>query len=508
MTTTAADIARALGDAPIHGDPTVAVTGIQHDSRAVSPGDLFAVIRGNRTDGRLYVGDAAGRGAAALLVDGPVESALPQIVVDDVRSNLGSAAAVVYGHPTSKLRTIGVTGTNGKTTTVYLVESALSALGMRPGVIGTVAYRFEDHEWKAAHTTPEATVIQSVAAKMAAAGATHLVMEASSHGLSQGRLQGCAFEVVAFTNLTQDHLDFHGDMEAYAAAKLRLFKEAISDTPNARVVVNIDDPFAETIISSTAHPVTTVSLNPESGADIRPVSAPGFGILGVTATIRTPLGDGSLESPLIGEHNMSNLLVALGICTALGISPDQACGALDGPGAPGRLERVSSSDDAAVLVDYAHTPDALARVLEALRPLTRGRLICVFGCGGDRDSTKRPLMGRAVRDRADVAVVTSDNPRTERPDDIIDMILPGIEGGDMVKIDLAGIASLGRGYAVEPDRRSAIEAAVRGATPEDTVLIAGKGHEDYQILGTERIHFDDREEARAVLSLLKEERHG
>jgi UDP-N-acetylmuramoyl-L-alanyl-D-glutamate--2,6-diaminopimelate ligase len=505
---TAAEIARAVSGAEVHGDLRTEIHGIQHDSRAVASGDLFAVLRGSRTDGRRFVEDAQKKGAAALLVDELLESLLPQILVDDVRSRLGEVSAAVYDAPTAELETVGVTGTNGKTTTVYLVESALSTLGMRPGVIGTVEYRFESRVWSAPHTTPEATVIQSVAAEMRAAGATHLVMEASSHGLAQGRLKGTAFKVAAFTNLTQDHLDYHGDMTAYSHAKLLLFTEALEAVPDARVVVNVDDPFAETIIERTRRPVVTVSLNPESGADIYPEGSPLFGIQGIEAAVRTPSGTFQQVSPLIGRHNLSNLLLALGICNALGIPDRDAAAALNCNGAPGRLERVSADDDITVLVDYAHTPDALARVLDSLNPLKTGRLLCVFGCGGDRDNAKRPLMGSAVRDRADVAVVTSDNPRTEDPDDIIQMILPGIENGRLSRCAAKGVASRDKGFCVEPDRRKAIALAIRAARPGDTVLIAGKGHEDYQILGTEKIHFDDREEAREALSRRRKERHG
>jgi UDP-N-acetylmuramoyl-L-alanyl-D-glutamate--2,6-diaminopimelate ligase len=501
---TAADIVRAIPGAQVHGDPQAEIRGIQHDSRAVKQGDMFAVMRGDRTDGRLFAEDAVRNGASALLVDCVLEQDITQIVVDDVRSHLGRAASVVFDNPTARIRTVGVTGTNGKTTTVYLVESALSSIGQRPGVIGTVEYRFEELRWKAVHTTPEATVIQSVASEMAAAGATHLLMEASSHGLSQKRLDGCAFEVVAFTNLTQDHLDFHGDMTRYGAAKLLLFTGAIEDNPNARIVVNIDDPFAQTIMRHASHPVLTVSVTPNTDADIFPASPPRFGIRGMEATVRTPGGAFPFVSPLIGRHNLSNLLVALGICGSLGVPYEQACAALQSLGAPGRLERVSTDEDFTVLVDYAHTPDALARVLESLRPLTRGRLICVFGCGGDRDNDKRPLMGSAVRDMADVALVTSDNPRTESPDNIINMILPGMDGGRLKRCTPDEVVDCSTGYAVEPDRRTAIQTAIRGARKGDTVLIAGKGHEDYQILGTERIHFDDREEARTELTIRKE----
>ena len=496
----AIEIAKVLTNARIIGDGQVSVGGVSHDSRTVQAGDLFAVLRGRAADGRAFIPDATARGAVALLTEEELPSSLCQIVVPNVRAALGTAAAVCYDYPTKRLCTVGVTGTNGKTTIVYLLEAALKILGRRPGVMSTVAYRFEEMTWTAGFTTPEAPTVQSIAAKMSEAGATHLLMEASSHGIVQGRLTGCRYAAVAFTNLTQDHLDFHGTMDSYGEAKLRLFTEILPKNPDGKAVVNLDDPYAKTILDNLTKPVLTVSVHPDSGATICPKSPPEFTIQGIRARLRTPEGSVDLRSPLVGSHNLSNLLVALGLCIQLGESAESAAAALCGSGAPGRLERVSKEDEPTVLVDYAHTPDALVNVLDALRPLTPGRLICIFGCGGDRDARKRPLMGTAVRERADVAVVTSDNPRTEEPSSIIEMILPGVAGGDLPALnDEEQLSAASRGFFVEPDRRRAIFSAIRAASSEDTVLIAGKGHEDYQILGTTKIHFDDREAAREAL---------
>ncbi|HUT76658.1 MAG TPA: UDP-N-acetylmuramoyl-L-alanyl-D-glutamate--2,6-diaminopimelate ligase, partial [Polyangia bacterium] len=312
---------------------------------------------------------------------------------------------------------------------------------------------------------------------------------------------GSVFDVVAFTNLTQDHLDFHGTMEEYGAAKLLLFTAALTECPDARAVLNLDDPFARTILARLARPTLTVSLDPGGAADIRPADPPRYGIGGIDIPIRTPAGTLPLVTPLLGAHNLSNLLVALGIGLQLGLDPRAAAAGLSGVRAvPGRLERVDGGGDVAVLVDYAHTPDALARVLAALRPLTAGRLMVVFGCGGDRDRAKRPLMGAAVARGADLAVVTSDNPRTEDADSIIGMILPGLAGAGWRSLPTSGLPEARRGYAVECERAAAIRWVIGAARPGDTVLIAGKGHEDYQILGTHRIHFDDREQARAAIA--------
>ncbi|MCK9461863.1 MAG: UDP-N-acetylmuramoyl-L-alanyl-D-glutamate--2,6-diaminopimelate ligase [Proteobacteria bacterium] len=497
------EISARVGAIAIVGDPELRILGVTHDSREVRDGFLFAALPGSAADGRKYVGQAIANGAAALLVSEAVDAppTVVQIVVPDTRRALGEAAAVCYGDPTRDLSVAGITGTNGKTTTTYLVEAALRAEGGRPGVMGTVEYRFEGRRWHAAHTTPEAPVIQSIAREMTDAGATHLVMEVSSHGLALQRLRGCAFDVVAFSNLTQDHLDFHGSMADYAAAKMLLFTDAISQNSKARGVINVDDPFGEEIVRAMRHDVLRVSCDPAKAADLRPARAPSMSARGIEVEVVTPNGTIPLASPLVGAHNLSNLLLALGICLELGADAGRARDGLSGFAAvPGRLERVPCADGVAVLVDYAHTPDALARVLAALRPITPGRILCVFGCGGDRDPSKRPRMGEAVARAADVAVVTSDNPRTEKPGAIIDMIVPGVLDGGLQEIGAAEIARAPSGYIVEPDRAAAIRLAVGAARDGDTVLIAGKGHEDYQILGTEKIHFDDREQAATAVA--------
>jgi UDP-N-acetylmuramoyl-L-alanyl-D-glutamate--2,6-diaminopimelate ligase len=493
---TVADIAERLPGARVVGDPDVIVGGLTHDSRQVREGDAFAALQGERSDGTSFVDDAVRAGAVAIIVPHAVELPISQIIVADTRTALGPAAAACYGDPTDQLTLVGITGTNGKTTITYLLESALRAIGARPGVMGTVDYRFEDRAWHAHHTTPEAPVIQAVAREMVDAGATHLVLEASSHGLALGRLAGCAFDAVAFTNLTQDHLDFHTDMDDYAAAKLSLFTSAIAERPAARVVVNLDDRFSATILRNLRHPVIGVSCDPRSRAAIRPLTAPRIGIDGIEATVTTPGGEGQLSSQLLGDHNLNNLLVALGVCLQLdGDLEPLLTGLATVEAIPGRLERVPNGRGFTVLVDYSHTPDALATALASLRPLTAGRLICAFGCGGDRDHAKRPMMGRAVAGGADLALVTSDNPRTEDPAAIIAMIVPGVVEGGLDAIDEGDLGGASSGYVVEVERARAIRLAIGAAAPGDTVLIAGKGHEDYQILGTQKIHFDDREQA-------------
>ncbi len=501
---TLAQIARAFPDTRVKGNPEVMVTGATHDSRQVRPGFLFAAMAGDNTDGCRFIDDAIARGAVALLVSAGVPHNLPQIVTADSRIALGPISSACYSHPTRELALVGITGTNGKTTITYMVEAMLDMAGCRTGVMGTVAHRFRGRIWSDEHTTPEAPVIQSIVRGMVDEGASHMLMEVSSHGLALHRLKGCAFDVVAFTNLTQDHLDFHGDMEEYAAAKLLLFTDAVENNPDARAVINIDDPFSRVIIQSLERPVLTVSCDPSSKADIRPVDRPDYDIEGINARIHTPSGVFDLSSPLLGPHNMNNILVSMGICMQLRVDIAKAMvGLARFDAVPGRLQRVPCNQGFTVLVDYAHTPDALISVLEALKPITTGRLICVFGCGGDRDHTKRPLMGGAVARGADVAIVTSDNPRTEDPEKIVEMILPGVDGGGLSRIAQSELRQASSGYVVEVDRGRAISMSLRCAVAGDTVLIAGKGHEDYQILGKSKIHFDDREHAAAAIASLE-----
>ncbi len=479
------------------GDGEVQVRGVRHDSRAVEPGDLFVAISGQQADGARFAASAVERGAVAVAAESTLAlpADVPQLRVENARVALGALAAAVYGDPTAELSVVGLTGTNGKTTTAWLVDEALSALGQRPALLGTVESRGPGLREPAPFTTPEGDALARFARKVVDAGATHLVMEVSSHALGMHRADAVHFAVAAFTNLTQDHLDYHGTMEAYFAAKARLFT-ALS--PGASVI-NVDDPHGAQLADEVPG---CLRVSREGDGDVA-VRTWTMDRDGMRATV-TALGEEvELRSVLIGAHNLDNLLLALGVLVALGFEADEAARALGAAkGAPGRLERVDGLEDVRILVDYAHTPDALSRALAALRPITPGRLFAVFGCGGDRDAAKRPQMGRAVARGADLAVITSDNPRTEDPMAILAAIEPGVrgEGWDACD-DLVAFARADRGlYRVEEDRRAAIREAVSAARPGDTILIAGKGHEDYQIRGTTKIHFDDREEARAAIA--------
>lgn len=487
---TLAELEREIpGEPALDGDPSVRITGVHHDSRRVAPGDLFVVRRGATHDGRAFVEAAKQKGAAAILAEpGVAAHGLPVLRTGDVPAALAHAAAAVYGHPAFSLDVIGITGTNGKTTTTHLVRAAVDgALGLPLcGTIGTVGHTFAGRTIDAAHTTPEADELARVMAVMRKRGATHVAMEVSSIALSAKRVAAVRFRVAAFTNLTQDHLDYHGSIEAYAAAKMELF----TTLAPGLAVVNVGDPFGAEIAKRVKCKTLRVRTAVGAGdADVVPESIEAKAS-GMRIAARTPSGRLELATRLVGMHNVENILVALGIVCALELDVERAAAALaNEAGAPGRLERCDGpGDDVTVLVDYAHTPDALARALDAVRAVAgQGKVVCVFGCGGDRDKAKRFPMGEAVGRRADVAVVTSDNPRTEDPAAIAKPVEEGVRG--------AGGAPI-----VELDRAAAIARAIEGAAPGDVILIAGKGHEDYQIVGKEKRHFDDREEARTALT--------
>jgi len=467
---------------PNLSDPEIA--GLVTDSRRVQPGELFIGLPGTRVDGSEFWPQAVAQGAAALVISEQardVEAGVPVVRVADVTGTCARLAAAFHDFPADKLTLVGVTGTNGKTTTTHLVEHLLTSLGPT-GLIGTLYARWPGESVTAHHTTPFALEIQQLLARMVAGGCRYAAMEVSSHALAQRRVAGCHFQAAAFTNLTQDHLDFHPDMESYFQAKASLFT---SEYLVGRGVVNGDDPWGERLAREYAD-LWTYSLTGPADLFARDVVFTPEGIAGVVVT---PVGEHPFESPLVGQFNLANLLAALGTVLALGMPLELACRGLVGfRGVPGRMERVSGGDDdVTVIVDYAHTPDGLSKLLEATRPFVRGRLICVFGCGGDRDRTKRPQMGRIAAALSDWPVVTSDNPRTEQPEAIVEDILAGIPASTS--------------HTVEVDRRTAIRRAILDARPGDCVVLAGKGHEDYQILGTTKIHFDDREEARAALAL-------
>ncbi len=485
------------------GDPAVRVRGVRHDSRSVEAGDLFVARRGETVDGARFIGDAVARGAPAVMAARGALMAqafpVPVVLVDDPSVALAYAASAVYGHPSFSLEVVGITGTNGKTTTAHLVRAAIDGAVGRPscGVLGTVGHSFGDRHVGSEHTTPEADDIARVLADMRGRGATHAAMEISSHALELGRVRAVQIRVAALTNLTQDHLDFHGSMTAYGEAKARLFTEL---GPGA-AVLNVDDAFGRDLVARVKAPLVRVSARPDAGPDAAEIAPREARVdaAGIDALVRTPAGDVRLRSRLVGRHNLENLLLALAIAHSLGLDLGRAADALSAEaGAPGRLERCDvAGDELTVLVDYAHTPDALTRVLEAARAarVEGSRLWCVFGCGGDRDRGKRPLMGEAGARGADVVIVTSDNPRTEDPSAIAAAVIAGARGvgGDPLAL---------------PDRRQAIELAIRSAAPGDVVLIAGKGHEDYQILGTVKHPFDDRVEARRALANRRQARGG
>jgi len=484
------------------------IAGITFDSRRAQPGILFVAVRGAKVDGHKYIADALTRGAAAVLAEEwPIEldqrfPAKPRVVlVDSARRALAHLAANFYGQPSRKLFIAGVTGTNGKTTVTYVLESIIRAASRTVGVIGTVEARWGGRTVPVDHTTPDPVTLNKLLSEMSAAEVSHVVMEISSHALDQQRVHGLALKVAGFTNLTQDHLDYHQDMEKYFKAKSLLFSEILtkSRARGRMAVVNVDDPRASDMIASWGGKSLKVSCDPKSDADVVALEAT-YSVGGTKAIVKTPKGVWPIETSLIGAHNLSNALVAIGMALAMGFSRariERGLRALER--VPGRLDPVPSEEGKKIFVDYAHTPDALARVISALRPLTPGRVVVVFGCGGDRDKSKRKEMGRVVARLADLAIVTSDNPRTEHPKAIADMVEEGLRDGGWLPM-MGEVRP--KSYLVELDRRSAIRNAIHWITPNDVLIIAGKGHENYQIVGTEKRHFDDRDEARRILSNL------
>ena len=479
--------------------PDAEVSLVTADSRTVKPGALFVAVPGARSDGHDFAAAAARAGAVAVLAERPVACApATLLLVPSARRALALAAAAFLGHPAERLSLCGVTGTKGKTTVTYLVEACAAAAGIPCGVIGTVSWRVPGRTRPASHTTPDATEVQALLAEMADAGARVAILEVSSHALDQERVAGLSFRAAGFTNLGRDHLDYHPDVESYFQAKRRLFVERLA--PDGVAVVNVADPHGARLAAELAAAGRTSWRFGIPGAEIAPRDVR-TGMDGTQAVLDTPRGEIRVRSPLVGAHNLENLMTAAGLALALGIpAADVAAGLSSSQGAPGRLERIDGRGVAA-FVDYAHTPDSLAAACAALRALSPRRLVAVFGCGGDRDRGKRPLMGRAAGAAADLVLVTSDNPRTEDPDAILAAIVPGVEEAGLRRISPDEARAGARGFTVVEDRRAAIALALEAARPGDAVLIAGKGHEDYQIVGTERHHLDDREEARRGLGV-------
>ncbi len=471
-------ISRIPGAQWLHtGNPWVA--GLATDSRKVRPGDLFVAIRGGQLEDRhAFVPQAVAAGAVAVVVEEPVEADAAVILVPSTRNALGVFAGHFYGSPSHRLRTVGVTGTNGKTTTAMLIQAALEAAVGACGLLGTVEYRLGGRRMPSFIGTPEAHDLQRLLKEMLDGGCTAAVMEVTSHGLALDRVHGIEFDTAVFTNFSRDHLDFHDSLESYLAAKKLLFDNL---NPDAQAVVNADDAVTEHLLSCCSARVVSFGRSP--AADVRIVNAK-TDFRGTRMDLKTPSGTVQLAFALQGRFHQMNAAAAIAAGLAMGVAAESSAEAIRDVQVPGRFEHIQEGQDFSVIVDYAHTPDALRNVLRAAREFTDGRLISVFGCGGDRDRGKRPQMGRISAQMSDLTVVTSDNPRTEDPESILRDILAGVGRAD---------------HRVEVDRRKAISQAIEYASSGDLVVIAGKGHEDYQDIDGQKIRFDDREVAREVL---------
>ncbi len=482
-----------VGVSNFKGDEGLEISGVSFDSNKVKEGYLFVALTGERADGHNYIDSAVHNGAQALIVEKHTEIRSKEVSiaqVSDSRAALAVVAANFYKHPTKEFTLVGVTGTNGKTTITYLLESIWSYERRKSGILGTIDYRYAGNVHESGMTTPESLDLMLMFREMKDADVEVVAMEASSHAIDRQRVHECQFDTAVFTNLTQDHLDYHDSMESYFEVKKELFTKylANSEKENIFSIINIDDSYGEILIDEAPGDIVSYSIENENAT----VYAKSSSITerGIEAIISTPKGEAQIQSTLFGEHNLSNILAAVATAVSLGSELDSIEKGLSNiSSVPGRLETIPNQLGINVLVDYAHTPDALKNVLLAARPLTKGNLILVFGAGGDRDNAKRPQMGKIGKELSDILIVTSDNPRTEDPEIILDHIEKGVhEAGETNKP-----------YERLVDRTKAINHAISVAKKNDTVLIAGKGHEDYQIIGTTKYPFDDREIAREAL---------
>jgi UDP-N-acetylmuramoyl-L-alanyl-D-glutamate--2,6-diaminopimelate ligase len=486
-----ADLLKDVDVQSTYGNLDGAVSGVEHDSRRVGDGTVFVAIRGGLADGNDFVAEAIRKGAAAVVSEAAPRGVIPWVQVSSDRSSLATLAANYYDRPTTRMHLVGITGTNGKTTTTYLLESILKAAGYPVAVLGTIDYRGPGFIHAAERTTPEAPELERIFRSAFEAGCRHAVMEVSSHSIALRRVEQLEFEVVLFTNLSGDHLDFHGGMEAYFQSKRRLFS-GLAGTPPPFGVINRDDASFGDLQDSG--PRTMLSYGLTDDADIYPTGH-SLGSTGIDASFQTPRGPIGVQCPLIGRPNLYNVAASVGVALALDLPSDAIVAGLRSiKGVPGRFESVDRGQPFRCIVDYAHTDDALDNVLRAAREITEGKLVVVFGCGGERDITKRSRMGVVAGRLSDFAVVTSDNPRGEDPREIIEMVEEGLR-------------STGRRFASFEDRRDAIAAALGEAGTDDTVVIAGKGHETYQVIGNEQMDFDDRMVARELLDELQARRN-
>jgi UDP-N-acetylmuramoyl-L-alanyl-D-glutamate--2,6-diaminopimelate ligase len=492
----------------IAGETAREIEGIAYHSKQVKKGFLFVAIRGMEADGHRFIGEAVQRGAeVVLLEEGQEIPAKTMVFVSDSRQALATVSSNFYGNPSSRVKLIGITGTNGKTTITYLLESIFREAGYRVGVIGTINYRFSQKEFPTSNTTPESLDLQRIFWEMVKEGITHVIIEVSSHGLDLGRVFSCQFDGAIFTNFTSEHLDYHKNLGHYFNSKKKLFSESLMMSHKAGrfVVTNRDDPKGEEIVKGINLPVIRYGLSPPSEISADRVRS---SFEGLSCRIRTPKGECSIQSKLIGEYNVYNILAAVAAGIAMGIPLETVKSGVESlEGVPGRFERVANRRGVHVIVDYAHKTDALERVLSGLKNILRnsskgrGKVITVFGCGGDRDRTKRPLMGKVAGTYSNLSILTSDNPRTEDPLAIMNEVEAGLKSLSLFEWQKDGIGSWRskKGYLKIPDRREAIRIAIRLAQPSDAVLIAGKGHEDYQIVGKQKFPFDDRIEAKKAL---------
>jgi UDP-N-acetylmuramoyl-L-alanyl-D-glutamate--2,6-diaminopimelate ligase len=486
----------------IEGEPNRSITGLCYDSRLVEPGALFFAISGEKSDGHQFIQTAIEKRAGAVVLSQPHErpSGVTFVRTHNVRRAMGSAASAFYAHPSRSMTLVGITGTNGKTTTSYLLESIWRAACHSVGVIGTINYRYATKRLPATHTTPESVDLQGLLAEMRKAGVTHVVVEVSSHALAMERVRGLQLDGAVFTNLSRDHLDFHKDLEEYFYQKSRLFDDYLAESPkpNRFSVINEDDPRSPSLVRMATGRLLTYGMTATSMIHPEHWERDLNGLRGSLSVCGESL---FFSSSLVGKVNLYNILAAATAAWASGISlADIQAGIERLKSVPGRMERIEGPTNLTVVVDYAHTPDALEKALQTLRPLVPGRILTIFGCGGDRDRGKRPLMGWIAARLSDLTVLTSDNPRSENPNVILNEIEEGSRmEGISAFFEPVEISSKAKGYIRFENRKQAISTTIRYARPDDTILIAGKGHEDTQIVGAERNPFDDREEARKAL---------